>query len=67
MTNTAGRALQQSVLKAWQGKDENVEEAQKQLLIRAKANSLACQGKYTGEGSASAAAGESLTIKNYSY
>lgn len=62
-----GRALQQSVLKAWQGQDGNVEEAQKQLLIRAKANSLACQGKYGGEGKESAAAKESLTVKNYVY
>eukprot|EP00940_MAST-03C_sp_MAST-3C-sp2_P001605 g1605.t1 len=62
-----GRALQQSVLKAWQGKDANVAEAQKQLLIRAKANSLACKGQYGGEGKASAAAKESLTVKNYVY
>ena len=41
--------------------------AQKQLVLRAKANSLACQGKYQGEGKASAAAGESLTVKNYVY
>ena len=31
-----GRALQASVLKAWQGKDENVKKGQEQLLIRAK-------------------------------
>eukprot|EP00939_MAST-03C_sp_MAST-3C-sp1_P003600 g3600.t1 len=62
-----GRALQQSVLKAWKGKDENIKAAQNQLLLRAKANSLACQGKYQGEGKASAAAAESLTVKNYVY
>jgi len=62
-----GRALQQSVLKAWQGKDENIAEAQKQLLIRARANSLACQGLYKGEGKAGAAASEDLTVKNYVY
>jgi fructose-bisphosphate aldolase class I len=62
-----GRALQQSVLKAWQGKDENIAEAQKQLMIRAKANSLACQGLYKGEGKASAAAADNLTVKNYVY
>lgn len=31
-----GRALQASVLKAWQGKDENLKAAQEQLLTRAK-------------------------------
>jgi len=37
-----GRALQQSCLKAWQGKKENTEAAQKELLLRAKCNSLVC-------------------------
>ncbi|CAI9744299.1 fructose-bisphosphate aldolase, class I [Octopus vulgaris] len=41
LTFSYGRALQASVLKAWQGKDENVEAAQKELLVRAKANSEA--------------------------
>lgn len=31
-----GRALQASVIKAWSGKDSNIEEAQKTLLHRAK-------------------------------
>lgn len=30
-----GRALQASVLKAWQGKKDNVEDAQKEFLARA--------------------------------
>jgi fructose-bisphosphate aldolase class I len=44
------RALQNSVLKTWQGRPENIEAAQKALLVRAKANSLAQLGSYTGEG-----------------
>lgn len=64
-----GRALQHSVLKVWQGKKENVSEAQKVLLARAKANSQAAQGKYQGSPSATgnAAASESTFVKNYGY
>jgi fructose-bisphosphate aldolase class I len=36
LTFSFGRALQASVLKAWQGKDENVKTAQAQLVSRAK-------------------------------
>ncbi|BAM38625.1 fructose-bisphosphate aldolase 2 [Theileria orientalis strain Shintoku] len=42
-----GRALQSSCLKAWNGKDENVESAQKVLLMMARNNWLAAQGKLT--------------------
>jgi fructose-bisphosphate aldolase class I len=41
-----GRALQQPVLKAWQGKIDNVEAAEIALLKRARLNSLARQGHY---------------------
>lgn len=41
------RALQDPVLKVWQGKDENVHKAQKAFIKRAKLNSLATMGKYT--------------------
>ena len=41
-----GRALQQPVLEAWQGKTENVTAAQIALLKRARLNSLARQGHY---------------------
>ena len=41
-----GRALQQPVLEAWQGKTENVEAAEIALLKRARLNSLARQGCY---------------------
>jgi fructose-bisphosphate aldolase class I len=61
-----GRALQGSVLKAWQGKNENVESAQKVFLHRAKANGDAQQGKYVGEDE-SKSASESLFVKNHSY
>lgn len=42
-----GRALQEPVLKAWQGEPANRELAQAALLKRARFNSLARQGKYT--------------------
>ncbi|MDH5611887.1 MAG: fructose-bisphosphate aldolase class I [Gammaproteobacteria bacterium] len=41
-----GRALQQPVLEAWQGKPENIEAAEIALLKRARLNSLARQGHY---------------------
>lgn len=41
-----GRALQQPVLEAWQGKSENVEAAEIALLKRARLNSIARQGHY---------------------
>lgn len=66
LTFSYGRALQASVIKAWAGKDENIEAAQKVLLHRAKANGEAQLGKYAGEENAAAAA-ESLFIKNHAY
>lgn len=42
-----GRALQEPVLKAWSGKEENKEVAQKIFLHRCKMNWLARQGKYS--------------------
>ena len=41
-----GRALQQPVILNWQGKDENTEIAQSELIKRSKLNSLATIGKY---------------------
>lgn len=41
-----GRALQEPSLRAWQGKPENVSQAQQLLHLRAKLNSLASQGEY---------------------
>jgi len=40
------RAIQEPVLAAWKGKDENVQSAQNALLKRAKLNSLARMGEY---------------------
>eukprot|EP01133_Synstelium_polycarpum_P015279 gene15279-18088_t len=61
-----GRALQASVIKTWNGKPENVEEARKVYIHRALCNSLAQLGKYTGE-EATASASESLFVANYKY
>lgn len=41
-----GRALQQSALKAWAGKPENLGRTQKEFLKRARLNGLAAMGKY---------------------
>lgn len=61
-----GRALQQSVLKAWKGEKDNIKDAQNELLKRAKANSLASKGEYTGN-DAGKANQESLFVANHSY
>jgi len=66
LTFSYGRALQQTVLKTWGGKKENVEAAQKALLVRAKANSDASLGKYDGSAK-SAEASASLHVANYTY
>ena len=47
LTFSYGRALQQSALKAWQGKSENVKAAQDAFINRAKLNSLATTGDYS--------------------
>lgn len=44
LTFSYGRALQQSVLKAWVGKADNVKAAQAVLLERANANGAAAKG-----------------------
>jgi len=61
-----GRALQASCLSKWCGKAENVESAQKVFLDRAKANSDAQFGKYTGE-TGTSTSGTSLYEKKYVY
>lgn len=66
LTFSYGRALQQTVLKTWLGKAENVAAAQAALLVRAKANSEANLGTWAGE-AAGGAAGESLHVANYTY
>lgn len=44
-----GRALQDPVLKTWAGKQENVPDAQRFFIKRARLNSLASAGQYTPE------------------
>jgi fructose-bisphosphate aldolase class I len=66
LTFSFGRALQASVLQAWQGKTENLKPAQEELLKRAKADGLAAIGKYTG-GMAGAAGGKSLFVADHKY
>ena len=51
-----GRALQAPALKAWQGKPENVEAAQRAFYHRAKMNSAARTGMYAPEMEREAAA-----------
>ena len=63
LTFSYGRALQQSVLKAWSGKAENVAAAQAALLERAAANGAASKGEYQG-GSGDTS---STYVANYSY
>lgn len=66
LTFSYGRALQQSCLKSWLGKAENIKAAQDALMGRAKANSLAQQGKYTG-GIGGEGANVSTFVKGYVY
>lgn len=49
LTFSFERGLENAAMKAWIGKDENVGEAQKALLHRARMNALASMGKYEGE------------------
>ncbi|KAK4757713.1 hypothetical protein SAY87_019014 [Trapa incisa] len=62
-----GRALQQSTLKAWAGKEENVPKAQKAFITRCKANSNATLGAYKGDALLGEGASESLHVKDYKY
>jgi len=66
LTFSYGRALQQSTLKAWKGSDANIPAAQAVLMERAKANSLANLGQYTG-GAGGDAANASTFVKGYVY
>ena len=57
---------QNTVLKTWQGKPENVKASQDALLKRAKANSEAQLGKYDAAGE-SKEAGKGMYEKGYVY
>jgi len=61
-----GRALQNSVLKAWAGQLGNVQAAQQTFLARAKANSQAQLGKYVG-GAGGSSASQKLFQSDYKY
>ena len=65
LTFSYGRALQQSCLKAWGGKPENVRAAQMTLLDRASSNGAASMGIYTSKDGK--AGGESLFEADYKY
>ena len=65
VTFSYGRALQQSTLKTWGGKAENIPAAQRALLARAQANSEANLGTYIA-GSQPSADG-TLFVKGYKY
>ena len=69
LTFSYGRALQQSCLRAWSGKPENIEAAQAAFLTRARANGQAQLGRYGGDAAAAGggAATESLHVANYTY
>lgn len=60
------RALQNTCLKTWGRQTENVNAAQKALLVCAKANSLAQLGKHTGQDEAEEAK-QGMYGENYSY
>ncbi|CAA2973945.1 fructose-bisphosphate aldolase 6, cytosolic [Olea europaea subsp. europaea] len=62
-----GRALQQSTLKSWAGKEENIPTAQAVFLSRCKANSEATLGTYQGGSALIDGASESLHVKDYKY
>ncbi|CAM8960023.1 hypothetical protein QQ045_003324 [Rhodiola kirilowii] len=62
-----GRALQQSTLKAWAGKEENIAKARTAFLTRCKANSEATLGTYKGDAQLGEGAAESLHVKDYKY
>lgn len=67
LTFSYARALQNSVLKTWAGKETNVVAAQKALLERARLNSEASMGKCSAACTSSAVGGESLFEKDYRY
>merc|ERR1719387_1364545 len=64
LTFSFGRALQASVLKTWNGKDENIKKAQEMLRAIAQANGMANLGKYNGKHPSTTG---SLYVKDYKY
>lgn len=60
-----GRALQNTCVKTWTGKDENLAKAQEALIKRAQSHSEATFGKFAG--SKDGAGQESLFVADYKY
>lgn len=60
-----GRALQNTCVKTWSGKDENLVAAQQALISRATAHHEATLGKYAGSKDGSGK--ESLFVADYKY
>nr|CAD7419999.1 unnamed protein product [Timema poppensis] len=67
LTFSYGRALQASVLKAWEGKGENVPAAQAELLKRARANGMAALGRYEPGTVTGTAGNEGQFIEGHTY
>jgi fructose-bisphosphate aldolase class I len=67
LTFSYGRALQASAIKAWGGKPDGIKAGQAELLKRAKANALACQGKYTAGLIDSMASNKTNFVPKHSY
>merc|ERR1719511_466771 len=62
------RALQNTTLKTWAGKDENKVAAQSKLFQRASANSKAQKGEYDpATANEDATAAEGMYVKGYTY
>jgi len=66
LTFSFARALQTSATMIWQGKPENVQAAQQEMLKVAKANGLASLGKFEGD-LTTAATGKSTFVANNAY
>jgi fructose-bisphosphate aldolase class I len=57
-----GRALQDTALEAWRGRDENLTAGQRALFRRASSNSAASLGKYTAGMETASPNGDSLHL-----
>ncbi|KII66057.1 Fructose-bisphosphate aldolase C [Thelohanellus kitauei] len=67
LTFSFARALQNSAVLKWEGKKENVAEAQKILLKRMAFNSQACTGQYDPAADVGATFEGSLYVKGHEY
>lgn len=67
LTFSFGRALQASVIKTWNAKEDNIENAQCELIKRAKANSEATYGKYKPGSVKGSASGADQRVEKHTY